>query len=87
MRDAGKPGALERGRDLGPGGKLGVDQRLQPEEMPMREIALAGAVANADVPAIAQHPVAFPRGGGRAAEKTRSARSFDSGSASADAFQ
>ena len=68
MRDAGKPGALERRRELGPGGKLGVDQRLQREEMPMREIALAGAVANADLAAIAQHPVAFPRGGGRAAE-------------------
>ena len=66
--DACKPGALERRRDLGPGGKLGVDQRLQREEMPMREIALAGAVANADVAAIAQHPVAFPRGGGRVAE-------------------
>jgi hypothetical protein len=67
MRDVGKPGALERGRDLGPSGKLGVDQRLQREEMPMREIALLGAVANADVAAIAQHPAAFPRGGGRVA--------------------
>ena len=68
MRDADKPGALECGRDLGPDGKPGVDQGLQREEMPMREIALAGAVANTHVAALAQHPVAFPRGGGRAAE-------------------
>ena len=51
MRDAGKPGAFKRFRDIGSARKLGVDQRLQHEEMPMREIALARAVANAEVTA------------------------------------
>jgi hypothetical protein len=68
MRDRGKPGALERGSDLGPGGKLGIDQRLQREEMSMRKVALTRPVANANIAAIAQHPVVFPRSVGRVAE-------------------
>ncbi len=36
------------------------DQRPQWEEMPMREIRLAGAIADTGIAALAQHAMAFP---------------------------
>src|SRR6202011_2327838 len=44
-----------------PGWQLGLDQRLQWEEMSINKVAVTCCIANACMPDVAQHPAAFPR--------------------------
>src|SRR5262249_25772834 len=59
MHDRRRAARCKYGLDIPPRRQVGLDQRPQWEEMPMREIRLAGAIADTGIAALAQHAMAF----------------------------
>src|SRR5262252_6944849 len=59
MHDRRKAAHCKNGLDVAQRRQVGIDQCPQWEEMPMREIRLAGAIADTGIAALAQHAMAF----------------------------
>ena len=64
MHDGREAAHCKDGLDVPPRREVGSDQRPQWEEMPMREIRLAGAIADTGIAVLAQHAMAFLCDGG-----------------------